>query len=450
MSGYYLTNNLGGGGTNVSRFIVYRSLLNNSNVNLLLNYYYLENDFKKNPGFDQGHLKLLKGSNDICNFLNDLSDIFVNVEKKVSTAFMANNCTWRPKTLLDSGSGNILRDLSQISSGNYRDIYKKLILDYHTFAERLKFDKCIAFDFAGKYTYKKGEMLDDVFKKVRTEFENNIKKNIDLLEITLELLSQKKLLQQVYVPLHGGSEDEFLEYYQKVVDLENKHNTKFSGMAIGGIGQAKNFNSDLWGINPEYKGNLKSNLIISKLVQKLRKSMLLNNDSRPIHILGAGGIRNLPTFLYSGVDSYDCHTPWRRSSDGNKASVDSLRENQPIPKTAWSMFLIPLVNSNFDILPNNPSLKYIDINKITDNLGCDCTVCKTYPMKEIKRLYCGSTEDNYFAKILIFSHSVWQYDFLWQLFSGYGTDKNKYYKFIEQIKDSKLANDWSICFDNLD
>ena len=68
---YYFTSNFGGGGSNVSRVFNYYKLIKNTNINILLNYFYLEPDFKKTPSFNTKELNLLKKYNGkIINFLN--------------------------------------------------------------------------------------------------------------------------------------------------------------------------------------------------------------------------------------------------------------------------------------------------------------------------------------------------------------------------------------------
>ena len=65
---FYFTNNLGGGGTNVSRLVDYKQLLDLPNIGLLLNYYYLTG--QSVPKFDAYVIDKIRRYASIGDFLN--------------------------------------------------------------------------------------------------------------------------------------------------------------------------------------------------------------------------------------------------------------------------------------------------------------------------------------------------------------------------------------------
>jgi len=77
---------------------------------------------------------------------------------------------------------------------------------------------------------------------------------------------------------------------------------------------------------------------------------------------------------------------------------------------------------------------------LDSNLDCDCEICKNYSMSKIKELYSGSQEDNYFAKILIFFHAIWQYEFLIKKIKMCN-DEKKLFDFVNSIPDKNLRDD---------
>ena len=166
MHKFYITNNLGGGGTNVSRFVDYKELFNFPHIGLLLNYYYLTD--QSNPKFDVRIINRVRYFSHIKDFLNWAKDEFKK-SRSVSTSFSQTSLpTVINGYMLENGCGNLLRDLLQ--GGNY-DIeeIRKLVVPFLDFAESLHFDFSIALDYAMKYTYKDGERQDDEMKRLWEE-----------------------------------------------------------------------------------------------------------------------------------------------------------------------------------------------------------------------------------------------------------------------------------------
>ena len=83
---------------------------------------------------------------------------------------------------------------------------------------------------------------------------------------------------------------------------------------------------------------------------------------------------------------------------------------------SFSKLLVPLLNSELDIIPENSNnyLEFEDINVYDSK--CDCVVCKSISLKNLKKAYCGDSEKNYYAKILIYLHNVLQYDYICEKF----------------------------------
>jgi len=454
---YYVTNDFGGGGTNVSRFFSYIDLLEGSGVRLLINYYFLENDFVDKTGFNTKELSKLKTYSEFYDFVSDIQKKFIS-DGKVSKSYVKSKISYQPEILIDSGSGNILRDSSEYILKNFtkiKDHYLDIIEKYHSFCEKHNIDYAIAMDLALKYTYKGNESDNESYSAIREKIEEYIDANKDLLDLTLGDYVKNDFHHSIIVPIHGANLDSYINYLLAVVDLEEKHRKRFDGFAIGGIGQisridVKNF------MGAKSENTLDKIGAVCALIKRSRAIIDAKGDRRSLHILGSAGIKNLIAFIYAGATSFDCHTPWRRSSDGNLISKKSLKQNTPIDGAEWSKFLIPLLNSRLEVLPNDTVYKYADLNTINSNMGCDCLVCRKYPIGKIKELYCGDTEDNYFAKILIFIHAAWQYSFLlkkMEIIIELDNSRKAVQDFVEQIADKKFkdVNMYLINYiDNLD
>ena len=202
----------------------------------------------------------------------------------------------------------------------------------------------------------------EIYNEVKKEFITDFNKQSSLLIESINHLKNQKKSFNALVPIHGKTIEDYHNYYLKIRDLENKEKYEFDGFALGGLSTFR-------------KGN-----DIAKIINFIRSK----NDNRIIHILGSSGLDKLFSLIYSGADSFDCHSPWRRASDGQ-------------PK-----FLIPLLNSNLEIVHNEDTLAYRPIEYIKSSKGCDCDVCTNYEAKEIYEILNGNNEDNYFAKILLY------------------------------------------------
>ena len=388
MHKFYLTNNLGGGGTNVSRFVDYKQLFDLPNIGLLLNYYYLSGKFDIKIPFDTQLINTINNYRNIADFLNAAKKYFAG-NRRVSSGFMQNiEPTNINGYLLDNGCGNILRDLLQRNAYSSESI-SKLIEPFHDFAEDLKFDFAIALDYAMKYTYKDDESSDIKLNKLWQELAGNKNINLSLLTTTLQLIKTKCYSHRIFAPLHGFNYCSFEEYLQKILETEKQTRASFDGFALGGIADTRKLSNTVWNVPRILSGELKTGFIISKLCQTIQK-----NTNRSLHVLGAGNIYVLPFIINAGATSSDCHSAWRRASDGgfDKAKV-----------------LIPLLNDKLEFVNSKNSLKFIRIKDIDNTYNFDFG----YPIADLKRLYLSkNNEDFYFAEILAFYAAIKQYDLL--------------------------------------
>ena len=134
MHKFYITNNLGGGGTNVSRFVDYKQLFNLPHIGILLNYYYLTGHAV--PAFDVPILRSIPNYSNIGDFLNGAKQAFAQ-KRNVSSSFtQVVGPTPINGYMLDNGCGNLLRDLLQQGLYN-KDSIHKLVTPFLDFAESL-------------------------------------------------------------------------------------------------------------------------------------------------------------------------------------------------------------------------------------------------------------------------------------------------------------------------
>jgi len=402
---YYFTNNFGGGGSNVSRVFNYINLIKDTDINILLNYYYLDTSFKKVPSFNFKELNLLKKQNEsLIKFLSNYGR--ENIKRgNLSKKFIKIEGDFYPKVFLDSGAGNILKELGyknlteEKSIETIKDIeifFKEAVPNFLSFAHKFKADIVVGLDYADKGTYKKKENQKKTYITAKQKLINDFSKQKELILETIKYVKKNNFYPKVFIPVHGKNVNDYLSYFEKILNLENKENFRFDGFAIGGIGRAKTID-------------------ICKILENLRKL----DSSRDFHILGAAGIKKIINLILSGANSFDCHTPWRRSSDGE------------------ANFLVPLLDKKLNILDNNNAFEYKKIKTIDENYYCDCKICSNYKISEIKKFYSLKGEDNYFAKILLYFHWVFQYDRLLRKIQILDKE-NKIIHFVEEFPNDKL------------
>ena len=155
--------------------------------------------------------------------------------------------------------------------------------------------------------------------------------------------------------------------------------------------------------------------------------MVRKYTDRPIHVLGAGNIYVLPFIINAGATSSDCHSAWRRASDGGyeKAKI-----------------LIPLLNEKFEFINSKNVLQYVKIKDIDDSYQFDFG----YSIKTLKELYMSSNkEDLYFAEILAYYEAIKQYE----LIIKYTETYPDYLTRLMKSPDSELNQNYSILAEQL-
>lgn len=428
---FFITSDFGGGGTNVSRLIAYSDLMLDTNFHLLMNYYYLDINSKLSPRFDTKLVREFSTMQDIIDFIQRVKEEYLlGDNKKAVSNFVHSNKKWSPIVLLDSGSGNILRDelrTGGISKKNYKQKYDLIVKEFFDFIVLHKFDMGIAIDFAAKNTLKDNEAKDKDYLKGLKIFSN---KNSELIDVTLKEIKKHKGIN-IYVPLHGNSLKEYLNHLSEVIKIEKREHVSFAGLAIGGLGNPKIINGKKWELPEVTNAKVKGMLYLHKLIKSIRDSLKKLGDNRPIHVLGAASPFNLIPLLMAGADSFDCHSAWRRASDGNETSKEIVlasleKEVKNIIKAGSSKILAPLLDSKGQFIVSNSKffLEFVDLYKVnSSNFSCDCPVCAKYSIIDIKKLYSGKTEENYFAKILIYLHSIYQYEAISKKMTEFKSEK---------------------------
>lgn len=420
MHRFFLTNNLGGGGTNVSRLYDYIEKFQLKNVGILLNYYYLTGHAK--PSFDTNLIAEIGKYNDINDFVNHCREYFKD-QRNTSSSFTSTPGKSKISGfILDNGCGNFLRNLLKLDSSH--DKISDLVKPFLDFAETLGFDYSVALDYAMKYTYKADEMENEQFKDQWIAIASDKEKNLSLLEDSLKVMKHSSYSHCVLAPLHGYNVDSFVSYYNDVIKLEEKQNVKFGGFALGGIADTKKLDSALWSVPAGFTKNKKSAFLCYNLIKAIR-----NKTERHIHVLGAGNIYTLPFLIQAGASSSDCHSAWRRSSDGgfNKAKI-----------------LIPLMDEKYNFINDKNCLEYIKISSMKDGqykLNCGYTINQIHSL-----LQSSNREDFYYGELVMFHEAMIQYDIMLNFIAQ---NPNNYLKLLINTPDKKLNQSYSEIIDSL-
>ena len=413
MHKFYLTNNLGGGGTNVSRLYDYIEMFDLDNIGILLNYYYLTG--QSHPAFDRPLIAQIRTQSDINHFVSYCRAYFSD-RRNTSNAFN----TTSPNSningfILDNGCGNFLRDLLQ--SGQSHASIQSLIKPFLDFAESLNFDLSVALDMAMKYTYKANEVNNPLFMNKWEKVAKDNQINLDLLSDALKLIKKNKYKHKILAPLHGYDYQSFSSYYDSIDALEKKNGTKFDGFALGGIANTRVLDNELWDIPQGFTLNLKSAYLCHRLIRTIR-----DKTDRHIHVLGAGSIYILPFLIHAGANSSDCHSAWRRSSDGgiNKAKI-----------------LVPLMDKDFNFINENKCLEYVKIGGLQDG---QYVFNNGFSVSQIQSLLRSNyKEDLYYGEILMFYEAILQYSILINFINKH---PNNYLDILAQSPDNKFNDNY--------
>jgi hypothetical protein len=415
---FYITSNLGGGGQTVSRLFNYLEVLNKINsdyINILLNFrylkYYKESPpyYKYTPVFSGEIIENLdKSKDEISTFISNKNNFdYLETQNE-------DELTKDVSVLLDSGAGALIRNL--LSKKEYsRDSvvsYFEELVEYHiNYLEDKKPNYAIALDYCDKNTYKDLQGKNPNISNIVNELITNKDKQLNLLEKSLKLSSEKNISTKLYAPLHGESEGEIVNNYKNIINIENQLGLKFHGVALGGLRQ--------------FSSKSNGNSLIGNIIARVKEI----EPNKKIHVLGSSGLQRIIPFVYAGADSFDCHTYWRRANDGSRTA------------STESKIVVPLLNSDKQLVEyKEDSFKNINLVDVDINLWpCDCFVCKDFGILNLLNLYSNSknTEEYYFAKILIYFHSVYQYQFLFDKL--HNMENSEILNFVNSLKNTKYT-----------
>jgi tRNA-guanine family transglycosylase len=418
--------NFGGGGSDVYRVSSYLDLFKEIPI-MMMNWYYLTGG----GTFKVKWVEYLDGFKDIFDYLKFIQEEFLK-QGMVKQGYQKLSIDWRPIMMLDSGSGNIVRDLLESSLEDHVVVkrFLEMISDYVQFSKKLSFDIMIALDFSRKYTYKKGESESEYYQRMSKELASDIENNLKLLSeflLCIKSIDDHQGLPMIYAPLRGFTREQYVKCLKKVLELEEKIGEKFDGFAIAGLGEYRRKDTFLF---------------ISSVSKAIREHLNELHDYRPLHVLAVGGIQKIIPLTLGGADTFDCMTPWRRATDGNMS--DAIKVFDANVEGSFSKYLIPLLNSKLEIIKENSKdvWKYIDLPKVSNDITCECEVCKNFQIKELKELYSHGHEDYYFARVLLFMHALLQHIYLCRRISKDTEEDNPIIQLITEIPDEELKREY--------
>ena len=452
---FFTISNLGGGGSDKYREVVYADLLKNTPT--LFNYYYL-----KYGDFATGWLREMGNYENFSDFLDYVrKDMIYNRNFFCSGyEFQENYSSRNTCLLLDSGASNIknkiIKNESIFNIERFKEHFSNEMIEYYKFADRFKFHFVIGFDIGGKYTFKGEERTNETIINNNLEIERNSSEiNSYLLEKTIEFYKgSTKFFPKIYAPVHGKTPDEYRKNVEYILFLEKKYGVKFFGFALGGIASSKQIIKEDWNISDDKLEELKklssvskvqiTNCLLASYACRIVKEKV---GDRPIHALGAGNILNIIPLTYFGATSFDSQTPGRRAYDGNSKS--SANVFNICSKDSFSKYLIGLLDKNFNAINNNSgALSYKSLNLVNDEAVdlCGCPICSKFEIEDIKKLYNQkeiSNEYYYLARQLLNGHSVWQHNYLCKAlnedkleFLENSSLKNLFIKLIKTIREN--------------
>jgi len=417
---FFMIYNIGGGGGDRTRSVVYMDLYNDNILNIripqLYNYYYL--NLMATPSFDASTIRHLPEYDNFADFIKYMRETLINEKHYYSEKHVPKNVDYSKIVyLLDSGAKNILDDIveGKLNRTNKQTVIDRFVEEmkhYYDFANRHKFDIVISFDTGGKYTFKNNERMNEdliEFDKFLNQHKQSI--NLFLLEEAIKYIKTKnEYYPYILATIHGSTPKEYKEYAEQVIKLESKYGFKFWGFALGGIASSKGMDPS-WFVGYSKSLGISKNTYLSSKATKIVHSVV---GERPIHPLGAGGYDSIDSLYKSGATSFDSNTPNRRASDGDGNIDIASQVMNTFAGGSFSKYLIGKKDSKLRDI--NPELEqaYLKINKLLRTIIlCGCPACSDiYSVDDIKKLYAGgetNKEDFFLAKQLMCSHSTWQH-----------------------------------------
>ena len=429
---FFWISNLGGGGSDKYREIVYLDLYDG--IPTLYNYYYL-----KYPSFATKWLNNIDEYKSFGDFLKYTRESMIYEEHFITEEHIPGSYNYKDNIyLLDSGARNILNDIIRGKIKLIEDIettMKHEMFKYYDFAERLKFDFIIGYDIGGKYTFKDNETRDNriinQMKKI-----DSINLNNELLIETIKYLKDKKYYPRIYATVHGDTPDEYEESIKFIRKAEKEYGFEFYGYALGGVASAKKVD-DSW-FKDFNNNSLKNEYLVTKALKIVKKY----SGDKPIHVLGGGNKDNIPSLVINGATSFDCQSPARRAYDGNESSSALIFNINA--RESFSKYL-PGLLENDRMINTKGLIDYIKINAVdNDTPLCNCPACKKINnILELKKLYSRKNESNeyyYYSRQIMNSHAIWQHFYLTKIVANCNT--------FEELL-NKYPADFIVCLSDL-
>lgn len=441
---FFQVYNFGGGNGDKDREIVYADLT--ADTPALLNYYYICNKYShafQSKLFD--NWKEYKTVGDLYNYIRKKL-----IEKgEIYSGYSVPEYDFNNKIfLLDSGAFNIIKAIAKDVGYDVVKFKEKIIQEvkeYYDYADILKFDIVVGFDFGGKYTEKDGEKKN----KKLIEFLSKIdvrELNECLLKYTIEYLSNHpNYYPKVLATVHGKTPEEYKLSVLRILELERVHNKSFWGFALGGIASYKQVDKS-WYSDIDLSDIGKQEFIDTITPARACKMIKSLVGNRPIHALGCGGYNNIVLNYYCGATSFDAASPARRVGDGNLEST-KIVFNTTSTSIGFSKYFVGGINFDNSLRREKP--KYIKLNEVpNDMVLCGCNACKLakniYNIKYLYSMKETNSEANYFSRQLIGLHAVLQHRKLCEILSDYPTIDD----FLSNYKNSLFLGLHSI-FKNL-
>lgn len=405
---FFQVMNYGGGFQDKTREVVYADLT--EDVPLLLNYFYINNDFKY--AFHSPYFNRIGQYATVGDMFNDIRMKMIAKDRNILFSYPRVKYDFHKRViLLDSGASNIVKLLAREVDYQVEPFCERLwevMVRYYDFADRYKFDLVVGFDLGGKYTFKDGETLD----RGLIGFYNSIDKdkiNLMLLKKTVEYLQSKEnYYPGVLATVHGQTPEEYEKYIEKILETEREKEYRFWGFALGGVASSKGMDPS-WYAGIDFSGTNKRNM--KGAVTPARAAQIVHRAAgdRPIHALGCGGFMNIPMNYYFGATSFDAASPARRVGDGNDLSVRNLYSTEKVNGAKFSKILMGGYNTRLEKMKGE--FDYREICDVDDGCElCGCAACRYIgSVPALKKLYAEKAEDpeaHYLARQIMNAHSI--------------------------------------------
>ncbi len=405
--------NYGGGNGDKDRELVYGQF--SGNTPALINYFYINNRYPHS--FQSSLFQPAASGIEVGPLYNQIRHALI-AKGECMAGYETVPYDFSQKVfLLDSGAFHIVKQVAaevDYDITQFQTAIRQHMIDYYTFAHRLKVDLVVGFDLGGKYTEKDNEKknlpLMSFLEALDAEKVNDM-----LLEETVRFLAKEKdFYPHVLSPVHGKTPEAYAACVDNILALEKKYQYQFWGFALGGIASYKQVDPS-WYSDISFHKTGKRGFV--ETVTPARAAMILRKKgiTRPIHALGCGGYANIAMNYFCGATSFDSASPVRRVGDGSLESTRLVYDPTPQKEVGFSKFFVGGINRDGS-LRQEPCI-YVKLNEISDQLPlCGCPACQeAKSIRRIKDLYAQKEQNheaNYFSRQLMGMHAVWQHRIL--------------------------------------